>query len=493
MIGISSRLGTARQLGCHRIATSLREKGWDIEVVDWGNYWPQDKLRELFRQRYDSNLKFIGFSYIYSDTDAHANVEKFATWIREQDPNLLLVGGGQWPHDTQFYFDYFVAGYGEVAIEVILKHKFSNGPAPEVEMFGTTKVVNATELYPAYPDRSSMVKYEDRDFIAPGEWGQIEFSRGCKFKCRFCSYPLLGVNYDACRTVESAREQLMDAYDRYGIENYSCVDETFNDKTEKIIKFADMVETLPWKPYFSGGIRADLLIARPDDKDELIRMGMYGHYHGIESLNPKTAKFINKGMQPDRLKQGLIDNYDYFVKHSPKRLYRVGVNFIAGLPYETLESLDETYQWIDKYWRLPKHVSATVFEINTKPGKYNHSYISTNLEVLGYKPMDGDINKIKHLTNNVGKESRMIWQNDYMNILQAQEWCSKLDRLHTLNGLNFKPLEPSEFSELLVDDDGNILSFEKKLLLTNASQGKYLKNAVEIFIPRYIEKKLGAV
>ena len=73
----------------------------------------------------------------------------------------------------------------------------------------------------------------------------------------------------------------------------------------------DVVETLPWKPYFTGFLRADLLVSRPKDKEELLRMGFLGHFYGIETFNHDTGKIIGKGMNPDKLQQGLIDVRKY--------------------------------------------------------------------------------------------------------------------------------------------------------------------------------------
>ena len=111
-----------------------------------------------------------------------------------------------------------------------------------------------------------MIKYEDRDFIKSTEWLTIEFARGCIFKCPYCTFPILGVKFDPSRDSEDAYTQLQDAYDRYGVTNYFVSDETFNDKPEKIAKFADMAERLSFNPWYSGFIRADLMVSRGQEE-----------------------------------------------------------------------------------------------------------------------------------------------------------------------------------------------------------------------------------
>ena len=71
-------------------------------------------------------------------------------------------------------------------------------------------------------------------------------------------------------------------------------------RVEKITKFADVVEKLDFVPWFSAYIRADLLIARPRDREELLRMNLTGHYYGIETFNRESGKIIGKGYDTEK-------------------------------------------------------------------------------------------------------------------------------------------------------------------------------------------------
>jgi radical SAM superfamily enzyme YgiQ (UPF0313 family) len=151
---------------------------------------------------------------------------------------------------------------------------------------------------------------------------------------------VLGVKGDYTRDAEDLREQLQLAHDQFGTTNYLVADETFNDSTEKITKFANAVEQLSFKPYFSGFIRPDLLVSRKQDREELLRMGFLGHYYGVETFNQVSAKAIGKGMNPERLKTGLVDLKNYFIENSDNK-YRGSIGMIIGLPGETESKLDE--------------------------------------------------------------------------------------------------------------------------------------------------------
>ena len=97
---------------------------------------------------------------------------------------------------------------------------------------------------------------QDRDYIQPQEVLTLELARGCKFKCKFCSFTILGVRGDYSRCGDSLKEELEDNYNRWGVSNYSIADETINDSPEKLKKHADVVRNLPFDIRMSGFMRA---------------------------------------------------------------------------------------------------------------------------------------------------------------------------------------------------------------------------------------------
>jgi hypothetical protein len=471
-----------RSSGVHRIANHLRVQGWDIEVVDFFEFWHLDELQEFIRSRVTNDTKFVGFSYLYSSVILGKTLQQFCNWLRQTYPQLLLVSGGQGGVSNYEYIDYHISGYGEYALDALLSYKFSNGPP--VELAGD-KIINALHSYPAYPLKNPMIQYEARDFIMPNEWGSIEFSRGCKFKCSFCNFPVLGVKEDYTRDTESARLQMQDAYDRYGIKDYLISDETFNDRTEKITKFADVVQSLSWNPYFAGYIRADLLVSRPRDREELIRMGMLGHFYGIETFNPKTAKAIKKGYDPKKLQAGLIEVKEYF-KNVVGKKYRADIGLIGGLPYETLESLQHTTAWIAANWK-DQVAGAFPLEIQ-RLDELRKSDISINYKHYGYKEIDASGN-VDHA--DYGANKGIVWENNNMNVFQATKWVETLAKIYYLGDHNLIKLNPFSLSKIICDSKGDPLTTDKKLTLVESTLGNYEVN-FNIFVKKYKDKKLNA-
>ena len=495
-----------RTSGIHRMATHLRGIGWDCEVIDFTEYWSLEELQQLVDSRVTQNTKFVGFGHLVNRTRYNKTlIIPLAQWIRKHYPDILLLSGGQAQSVDSDHVDYHISGYAEYAIEALLKWKFSNGPQPTFGLLlnGRTKFINAQHNYPAFPMREPLIIYEDRDFLVPGEWGKIEFSRGCKFNCKFCNFPVLGVTEDYTRSAESVRLQMMDAYDRFGIENYLITDETSNDTTEKITKFADVIETLPWKPYFAGFVRADLLISRQQDRHELLRMGMLGHFYGVETFNADTSKYIGKGMRPDKMKAGLLAVKNFFKEHAGHR-YRANINLIAGLPHETLESLESTRQWIKDNWK-DQVCGACPLEIGQADDP-RASDLSKEYEKLGYEIVTNtkfaELPPAEYFTpGNAWQEEEILsmqtntlppvaWKNQNMDIHQAWDWSQSIERLYKVGDYDLAKLEGYLLSQCLSDDNGIPLSLDKKLSLVGSTARPYRLNFLK-FIENYKTKKLN--
>jgi len=421
--GHAGKPNTARPAGGHRIAHYLRsEHDWDIEVIDFSRWWTLEELQTLFKHRYAQGaFKFVGFSHLFSIWDQH--LEDFGVWIKKNYPDVILLSGAAvHPQFQSNCIDYYVRGFGEKAVVNLLEWLFSNGRRPVFMMIDTKnrKIIDANDQYPAFPMRSLMIKYENRDFLTPGETLGIEFARGCKFECDFCNFPILGVKGDYSRDADDAYEQLMDTYDRFGTKNYIVADETFNDRTEKITKFADVIEKLPFEPWFSAFIRADLLAARKKDREELARMNVRGQFYGIETFNHASGKSISKGMHPDKLKAGLLEAKDY-IKSVGNGLYRGSMALIVGLPHETPETLRSTQQWLLDNWQGESFFAYTL-EIAVSdlvnPSKFSLDYEKYGYRQMATKPLTEA--RADQTSPNMGTE-HLVWENDIMNWYEADK------------------------------------------------------------------------
>ena len=413
---------TPRRLpGGHRIATWLRQHDWDIEVLDFATEFTLDELQEFARSRVTTDTKFIGFSCFFGTWTT--DIDLFAQWLKQTYPDVALIcGGTAYPMIKCESIDYHVTGFAEHAILQLLKVITGNEPRSSLTLdpkfMGSKKVVTANTHYPAFPMHDLNIYYEDRDYINENEWLTIESARGCKFKCKFCNFPVLGVRGDYTRNAEDFRNNLQQTYDRYGVKNYYIADETFNDSTEKIKKFADAVEQFDFVPFFSGYARADLMVSRPDDQEHMLRMHFLGHFYGIESTNPESLKVVGKGMHPDRLLPGLLDIQKYFQTHG-RGIYRTTISLIAGLPHETLNSLAGTMKWIHRHWQH-HNVMLNSLEIPLQIGGDGLlSDLSLDPEKYGYTLSDSDISYDFDILKSA---ATMNWKSPHMTHRQAWDF-----------------------------------------------------------------------
>ena len=376
-----------RNGGAHRIASFLRQNGLDVEVVDFAPSWTFREFQELIRSRMSPSFKFVGLGALF-----RMNTEilfRCFTWLKQTYPDVTIITGSTQFHNIHLIpADYMVTGYGEHAMLEILK-----GTAKWTEEVinkegDTRRTVDAVKHYPAFPMRNLSVDYEQRDFMQPFEHTTIETSRGCRFKCGFCTYPVLGVKKDHTRDAQDFHDNLVRNYDNWGLYRYSIADETFNDYTDKIIKYADEVEKFSFKPLFGGYIRADLLHTRPEDIEHLSRMNFSSQFYGIESFHRPSAKSIGKGMEPAKIQQAILDSKAYCLEHNG--YYRGTISLIAGLQHETEETLSETLNWCKEHWKTNNVMIHPLVIPSETLANSPQSKLSTQYEKQGFTVVEGE-------------------------------------------------------------------------------------------------------
>jgi hypothetical protein len=481
--------------GAHRIATHLRNNGWDVEVMDFAAHLPLDGLKEFTRSRTTSDTKFFGFSTFFNYwTDSLSDLTK---WMSETYPDIPRVLGGQSVALTPAEnIDYWVDSFGEVAMLELAKTFVGNSSSSikfDFYHLGKRKLIKAVHSYPAFPMKSYRNKMENRDFLQPYEWLGIELSRGCIFNCQFCNFPILGVKEDHTRDAEDFEEELKYNYENWGIRNYYLADETANDDIDKIIKFADVVENkIDFQPFFSAFMRADLMTAHPDSWEHIVRLGLGGHNYGIETFNHASGKMISKGMHPDKLKQGLLDIKKYF---KDRMFYRGATSFIIGLPKETIASQQSTFDWLEENWKDQALITFPL-SVDDLSGDKIHDYtngseISRNLDKYGIREMDtgktrwGDHDYIYNWRDGNYHKDIFMWEHDTMNILQAREL---LDREQKKQAFKFKA-NNWQLSHLCFNAQSNI-DLKTIETVSNIRAHKDLK-LVDKFLKNYLESKLN--
>ena len=347
-----------RATGNHKLATYFRQQNWNCEVLDYTTEFEWHEITQYIDDRITEDTVFCGWSVVFSMSDGvPQRVNRIIEYIRHKYPHVIHIAGGWYGRSLRdIDADYWILGNAEYAMEAILKKH--TGYADEIEHIHAVTnpkgkkgyLIDAVHTHKCYPKRDANISYEERDYIQPYECLVLELSRGCRFQCKYCMYPLIGMKEDTTRDKTSLQTEMMENYQRWGVENYYLSDDTVNDRPYKMEMIAEVARALPFQPFLGGYARFDLLLTHGQKTwDHMIEAGFTAHHYGLETFNHKAGKIIGKGMAPTKVKEGLLEVEEYFQKRAPTA-YCGSATFIAGLEEESLESMDESHAWMQKYW-----------------------------------------------------------------------------------------------------------------------------------------------
>jgi hypothetical protein len=443
-----------RGYGVHRIASQIRAAGYTCLVIDFSSALTLVKYKEIIDNSVGPDTYMIGFSttwmpYRWPEAPgeftnqipghhigeehelAHDKVEsldwrndnmivqfgkneveEFLKYPKTINPNLKIVLGGA---KADFYMDlknvdHVIFGIAETMTIELLDSISKRGVR---RIFGKNIDHDRKAHAPTWDFRESSTRYTELDFIQPMETLTLEVGRGCRFKCAFCNFPLIGqknIN-DYLKYPSIIRDELLENYERWGTTKYFIVDDTFNDSTEKLEMLVKVMRDLPFKIKFWCYTRIDLLAAHPEQIELLKELGVAETFFGLETFNDKSSKTIGKGMPSSRRKDTL-----YKAKEIWGDRVTLEGGFMIGLPYETQASWRNTVDWL-KQADCPLDIS-TCYPVNiVKKSERNQwfptSWFDNNYEQFGYE--------FPH----AGIEGMLAWEKhddtDINSFMQAQQ------------------------------------------------------------------------
>lgn len=171
---------------------------------------------------------------------------------------------------------------------------------------------------------------------------QIFSSRGCPFRCNFCSYPesMSGRKFRR-RTVRNFVDELEYIHKNMpNIREIFIEDDTFTVDKKRVVEICDEIERRGLKLTWSCNTRADTL-----DYDTMKRMKEVGCrllVVGYESGNQNVLDETKKGIK--------LENSLAFAKNAKKLKLKVFGCFMIGLKGDNLDTIEETYQFAKKVY-----------------------------------------------------------------------------------------------------------------------------------------------
>ena len=400
-----------KAIGAYKIANTLRQQGYSCLVVDHLHAFTLEELKQIINKSVSVNTLFVGFSTTFFNSTLNSvNSDGSLTYsstlsgvipqgidfqneliqyIKTINYNCKIVVGGTKAHSNinDRNIDYSIIGYGEVSTLALANHLKLNTPIPNSykNLHGVTIVDNRTNE--GFDFVNSRFEWQDLD-VGPASVLPLEISRGCIFKCKFCSYPLNGKqNLDFIRHTDILYEELQSSYDKYKVENFYILDDTFNDNEYKLDVLLQAIKRLTFQPKFWAYTRLDLIAQNNSLIDKLYDIGLRGIYFGIETLNKRTGLIIGKGF--DRDKQ--INTITKIRNRFDNKVLMHG-SFILGLPEEPIDSMRHTFnQLMDESIPLHTFIFHGLRLSKSESVPFN-SELGKNFKDYGYTEINNDVN-----------------------------------------------------------------------------------------------------
>ena len=209
------------------------------------------------------------------------------------DMRIVLAGAGVTPilqkelSDKKINIYAFIEGEYALSIEKAILGKI--GQYYKGELIMDLKQV-------AYPFRAfpESALYFDPTMPTPKPQLQIYGSKGCPFRCTFCSWPQLMYNRNVVlRQPDEIKAEIEDALKCYRYKSIFFDDDTFNLDTKRVSEISKMLAqfSLPWTWMGRLDCSPDWLY------DQMIADGCVGMRFGVETFALEPLKAIKKGLE----------------------------------------------------------------------------------------------------------------------------------------------------------------------------------------------------
>lgn len=406
-----------RPLGPYQIAWYLRSNGYEVQVLEYIYRLPENEIVELVEKFITPETKLLGMAFMIAPNHEYfkpisKKLDNVIVTLKKRYPQLTTVlGGGTVPYwsrakKNKDTFDYFVKGYGEDATLALMNYLYKNAPHPQFELVDGNRHIADSFKMPqeqVFNIEESYHTWHERDCIQPGESLPIEFGRGCIFKCKFCRYPYIGKHKnDFNRSMDCIKNELIHNYEKWKVDTYYVVDDTFNADHERLKAFTNMVHSLPFKIRYGAFLRPDLLHKNKEAEEMFLNNGLVSTFIGIESFGKEASKLIDKPWSGKHAKDYIPELYH----NKWKKKIHLDIGLIVGLPPDTLADLRETNKFLADN-EIP-HWTWESLKISRESSNYHRSEFDKNAEKYGFKwkVVDG----------------RLIWYNEHTDHDEMVEW-----------------------------------------------------------------------
>lgn len=329
----------AIHLGLGYIAAYARTQHADLQFTLLDTRIDSAKEQQKF---FDTPFELVGITLM---SGIFKEALKIAQLIRQNSPSTVICVGGPYVSSLEkeilsfSEFDLAVYGEGEITFSEIisamkggkdysgiegLMYRDANGEVIMNKARGIKNTIDSLPM-PAY-DLFKMHEYPNYRILS---------SRGCPFKCAFCSSADVWQYRWQKRKPDIIIGEIKYLLENYGRKTFFFNDDTFNMNMNRAEEICDLLIESKLRIIWTTPFRADRVndtLAR-----KMKKAGCYNVGIGIESADNEVLALIDKQITIEQITQGI------------RILRNAGIEvlgqFIIGLPGETPQTFEKTLDY----------------------------------------------------------------------------------------------------------------------------------------------------
>ena len=352
--GEKTMINASPPLGILYIVSMLKSVGVEVSALDQAA--EGSSIKEVVDWVMKEDPDILGVSTLLTSS---LTAPKIAEEVKKKNPNVTIVFGN---HHATFnaerilkkypYVDLVVRGEGEkTCLEIVncVEEKRSLKGVLGITFRHKDRIISNPDR-PLIKDIDSLlfpdldilnVEYHNTTIginVAPKKFTSFLSSRGCVFKCRFCSCTSMARNFWRPRSIENILEEIR-LLASEGYKQLMFVDDNFTLNRKRVIKLCRRIrkEKIDLEWMSEGRVdncSYDLLRG-------MVKAGCRMMYFGIESGSQKVLDYYNKRINPKQSERAVA------------KARKAGVDiivgsFIIGAPNETKKEIQKTLNFTQK-------------------------------------------------------------------------------------------------------------------------------------------------
>jgi len=433
--------GVYPNTGLMVIAAILHNAGFKVRIVDGRYLTPEESIKAVLSE-IDDNLIFVGFSVMTIQVPWSYYVSKA---IKSRSPKTFIVWGGV--HPSLFpeqtvedpAVDMSVVNDCAATIASISKRIAENADlstSPGICYEDNSRIVrtkpnliiddfsNIGDIEISLLDHKRYSKnncYAIEEFYGGKYKDSLTYpvisGLGCCYKCTFCINVIQKKRYYFKEALDVI-ERIKFLQENYGANFIHFTDENFFVSKKRTFELLDLIEKQDlhfwWRPQARADHFSDSYI-NVETARRLEKAGLVVAAMGVESGSQRILDKLKKNLKVEQIIKAaeILNKTDNIVTK---------MNFMVGLPSETEEEMEKTFQLAMRLRKIAKRSYITVIPFRPYPGSELFDELVSD---YGYKPPDS-LSKWAKLS-----ERELVDSQGY-EAFDGYTWIKNMHRLKTM-------------------------------------------------------------